>query len=99
MCRVPRVVVIAPPELHLELRRKLSSLDYEIVATVADPAGAAGITADVAVCWEPDTATVDDCRTLGLKVVAVGGSADGDLQLTPDTLPEFKTRVWELFRA
>ena len=51
MCKIPKVVIVAPPEKHNELRRALSSLEYDIAATVASAEEAAAITADaVVVC-------------------------------------------------
>jgi hypothetical protein len=99
MCRIPRVIVVAPEDKHAELRRVLSSLEYEITATVATSLDADGITADVAVVWD---ATVDDIfqlKDFGLKTVAIGSDDQGaDMHLLPDDVGAFKARVWELFR-
>lgn len=99
MCRVLKVLVVAPSDRHLELRRALSSVNYEIVATVA-PTDPVEVAADVAVLWEPGPETLRAFRDQGLKVVAVGGEADdADLVLPPEELGTFRDRVWELFRA
>lgn len=99
MCRVLKVLVVAPSDRHLELRRALSSVNYEIVATV-DPTDPVEATADVAVLWEPDADTLRTFRDQGLKVVAVGDQTDdADLVLAPEELGSFRDRVWELFRA
>jgi hypothetical protein len=99
MCKIPKVVIVAPLERHAELRRALSSLEYDIAATVATGAEAAVITSDVVVAVEPDPATLELLRACGTKIVAVGGDAEGtDMHLGPDELASFKTRIWELFR-
>jgi hypothetical protein len=100
MCRIPRVIVIAPKERHQELRQSLSALEYDIVAAASDPADVDGITADVAVVLDADPMTTATLKARGLKVVAVGGDPEGaDMALAADALADFKTRVWELFRA
>ena len=96
MCRVLRVVIVAPAERQLELRRALSALDYEIVAAVAS-ADELELAADVAVVLEPDTASVDALRERGLKVATIGG-ASGDLVIDPLDVRAFRSRVWELLR-
>lgn len=99
MCKIPRVVIVAPADKHLELRRAVSSLDYDIAATVATVAEAVGVKGDAAIAWEPDTGTVDALRAVGFKTVAVGGtSAGADMALPPDDVASFKARIWELFR-
>jgi len=91
MCRIPKVAIVAPDEKALELRRSLSSIEYDIVASEDG--------ADVAVLWEPDEATVQRLRDAGLKTVALGGVTSGaDMHIEPDDVGSFKTRVWELFR-
>jgi hypothetical protein len=99
MCRIPKVIIVAPQERQLELRRALSSLEYEIVAAVSTGADAADISADVAVVVDPDAATITALRERGLKTVSVGAGDEGaDMTLGPDDASQFKTRVWELFR-
>ena len=99
MCKIPRVVIVAPADQHLELRKALSSLDYDIAATVETVAEAVGVKGDVALAWEPETPIVDALRAVGFKTVAVGGTAEGaDMSLEPDDVTSFKTRIWELFR-
>jgi len=99
MCRIPKVLIVAPTETHLELRKALSSLEYDIAATVSSVDDAAGVGADVAVAWEPDENTLRGLRDLGFKTVAIGGEGEtADMQLEPDDIASFKTRVWELFR-
>jgi hypothetical protein len=107
MCRVPKVIVVAPAGRPAELRRALSSLEYDIVAAVASAEEADGITADAAVVWEPDASTIDALRQRGVKTAAIGpgdageaigpGDAGADMHLPPDDVAEFKTRMWELF--
>lgn len=99
MCRIPRVILVAPSDRQPGLRRALSSLEYEIVAAVDSAEAADGITGDVAVVWEPDARTTALLRALGRKVVAVGGETDGaDMAVDPDDLASFRSRIWELFR-
>lgn len=98
MCRVIKVALVAPHERQLELRRRLSTIAYEIVATVG-PGEQPDASADVAVAWEPEPGAVADLQDAGLKVVAVGGESEGaDMVLDPDDLEAFKDRVWDLFR-
>lgn len=97
MCRIPRVLIVAPADRHLELRKTLSSLEYDVTAAVATPEDADGITADVAVVLEPDAATLDRLSALGFKTAALGGDgAAADLAV--DDAASFKARIWELFR-
>jgi hypothetical protein len=99
LCRIPKVLIVAPADKHQELRRSLSSFEYDITATVATPDEAAGIGADVAVAWEPDETTLQRLRELTFKTVAVGSTAtSADMTIAPDDVASFKTRVWELFR-
>jgi hypothetical protein len=99
MCKIPKVVIVAPSEKHQELRRALSSLEYDIAATVSSPDDVAAIKADAVVLWEPDDESIERLQALGFKTVAVGGNAPGaDMSLAPDDLASFKTRIWELFR-
>ena len=99
MCKIPKVVIVAPPEQHTELRRALSSLEYDIAATVATAGEAAPVSSDVVVALEPDAETLAVLRALGKKTVAVGGPSEGaDMHLGPHELTSFKTRIWELFR-
>lgn len=98
MCRVLKVVLVAPSDHQLELRRRLSSISYEIVAAVS-PGELPDASADVAVAWEPEPGTVSELQDGGLKVVAVGGEPeDADMVLDPDDVGTFKDRVWDLFR-
>jgi hypothetical protein len=98
MCRIAKVLLVAPDDRQLELRRALSSLEYDIVAAVASADEAAGITADVAVVWEPDTDAINALRQRGLKTVAIGSDdANADMHLDPVDVAHFKTRIWELF--
>jgi hypothetical protein len=100
VCKIPRVVIVAPADKHLELRKALSSLDYDIAATVASVADAVGVKADAAIAWEPDTGTVEALRAVGFKTVAVGGTSEGaDMTLATDDVTSLRTRIWELFRA
>lgn len=99
MCRIPKVLIVAPAEQQQELRKKLSSLEYDVAATVDSVDAASGISADVAVVWEPDEDTLLRLRALSLKTVAIGGEgASADMELGHDEAGEFKTRIWELFR-
>ena len=99
MCKIPKVIIVAPSEKHAELRRALSSLEYDIAATVDDFAGATGISADVAVAWEPDEDLLLKLRALSLKTVALGGDGQSaDMTLQTDDITSFKSRIWELFR-
>jgi hypothetical protein len=99
MCKIPRILIVAPADKHLELRKALSSLEYDIAATVASANEALSIKADAVVAWEPDADALERLRAVGLKTVAVGGTSDGaDMALAPDDIASFKTRIWELFR-
>jgi hypothetical protein len=99
MCKIPKVVVVAPPERHSELRRALSSLEYDIAATVATADAAGDVSGDIAIAVEPDEDTLLRLRELGFKTVAVGGDgASADMKLRADDAASFKTRIWELFR-
>jgi hypothetical protein len=99
MCKIPKVVIVAPADRHADLRRALSSLEYDIAATVATADDTAAINADVVVAVEPDAAMLALLHALGKKTVAVGGEKEGaDMHLGPDELASFKTRIWELFR-
>jgi hypothetical protein len=99
MCRVPKVVVLAPDDVGNDLRRKLSSLEYEIVAVVGSVDELAGINADVVVAWAPEEEALLRLRELSLKTVAVGGEGEtADMKLAADDVTSFKDRVWELFR-
>jgi hypothetical protein len=99
MCKIPKVVVVAPAEKHMELRKALGSLEYDIAATVTTADEAAGIRGDVAVAWEPDAKALAHLRALTFKTVAVGGSSEGaDMALDAGDVASFKTRIWELFR-
>ncbi len=98
MCRIPKLVIVADEAKSAELRRTISSLEYDITAVVPSIDELEGITADVAVLWEPDSATISSVRDRGLKTVAIGGDEGADLQLTSEDAASLKTRVWELFR-
>lgn len=91
-------MLVADEQMRSDLRRKLSSLEYDIVAAVGSLDDLNDITADVVVLWEPDAATVTAARDRGLKTVALGGENGADLHLATDDAAAFKTRVWELFR-
>jgi hypothetical protein len=89
VCRIPKVLVVAPDDKLNDLRRALASLEYDFTTSVES--------ADVAVVWEPDDAALSGLS--GVKTVAIGGSASGaDMTIAPDDIATFKTRVWELFR-
>jgi hypothetical protein len=98
VCRIPKVVLVADEQRRQELRRKLSSLEYEIVAAVGSIEEIGDVTADIVVLWEPDAATIASARERGLKTVAIGGENGADLHLATEDAAAFKTRVWELFR-
>jgi hypothetical protein len=89
---------VAPDEVQKDLRRQLSSIEYEIVAAAATLDELDDITLDVVVLWEPEPAAIEDARGRGLKTVAIGGAEGADLQLAIDDAASFKTRLWELFR-
>lgn len=92
MCKIPKVLLVAPADRLQELRRVLSSIEYDIVTSE-------DIAADVAIAWEPSAEDVSALRARDLKVVAVGANAAGaDMHLQPDDIKQFKTRIWELFR-
>jgi hypothetical protein len=89
MCKVPKVLVVAPDEKLQDLRRALSSLEYDFTTAVDS--------ADVVVVWEPDDPSLS--RYPNAKKVAIGGTATiADMTIDPDDVASFKTRVWELFR-
>ncbi|HVL82246.1 MAG TPA: hypothetical protein VM840_11725 [Actinomycetota bacterium] len=98
MCRLPKVLIVAPAERHADLRRALSTIEYDITAAV-EPGTETDVPADVAVAWEPDTAEIERLRGSGLKVAALGGNGGSDLDLPSDDPGAFKRRVWELLRA
>lgn len=99
MCKIPKVVIVAPLEKHNELRRALSSLEYDVSGIVASADAAAAIPADVAVVFEPDEDTLLRLRELGLKTVALGGDGgSADLRLGSNDAASFKTQIWKLFR-
>jgi hypothetical protein len=99
MCKVPKIVIVAPADKHQELRRALSSLEYEVAATVASAEDALKIRADVVVLWEPGDTDVQRINASGVKTVAVGGDGpSADMTLEPHDIASFKTRIWELFR-
>lgn len=99
MCRLPKVLLVAPESKHGELRKALSSLSYDIVGAVTSGDDAGEVPADVALVWEPDPDAVEALRDRGLKVVALGGSDTGaDMELATDDVRAFRDRFWELFR-
>lgn len=98
MCRIPKVAIVAPSDVQADLRRKLSSLEYEIVAAVTSLEEIRGVTVDAVVLWEPDGSTIATARADNLKTVSVGGSDGADLHLETDDVASLKTRIWELFR-
>ena len=98
MCRIPKVVLVAPDDIRQDLRRKLSSLEYDIVAAIGSLDELGDITADAIVLWQPDEATITAARERGLKTAAIGGAEGADLEIPPDDPGAFRSRVWELFR-
>lgn len=98
MCRIPKVVLIAPAKRHAELLRALASIEYDVTAveTVPDVASAS---ADVAVVLDATELIIDALRAEGLKVVAIGAhDTSADMNLDTNTLRDFRSRIWELFR-
>jgi hypothetical protein len=92
-------VIVAPAERQQELRKALSSLEYDIAAAVDSAEAASGISGDVAIAWEPDEPTLLRLRELSFKTVAIGGDGESaDMKLGVDEVGAFKTRIWELFR-
>lgn len=98
MCRIPKIVLVADESVRQDLRKKLSSLEYDIVAAVGSLADVGEITADAVVLWEPDEAAIAASKARGLKTVSLGGADGADLQIPAGDPGSFKTRVWELFR-
>jgi hypothetical protein len=99
MCRIPKVVVVAPLDKQQEIRRSLSSLEYDFSAFVTSADAAADVSGDVAIAWEPDEDTLLRLRELGFKTAALGGDgASADLRLKSNDAASFKSRIWELFR-
>ncbi len=99
MCRVLKVVLVAPADMQLELRRKLSALDHDIIGTF-ERVSEIDLDADVAVLWEPAAADIARLREGPVKVVALGGDGHGaDLVIPAEDVAAFKRRVWELFQA
>jgi hypothetical protein len=100
MCRIPKVVIVAPSDKHLELRKTLGSLEYDIVATVTSADEATEIGCDVVVVWEPDAQTMSTLCELEPRTVAIGGAGqEAEMRIDPDNVASFKTRIWELFKA
>lgn len=99
MCKIPKVVIVSPSGEHADLRRRLSSLEYEIAATLA-PGDPLDVSADVLLLYDPDPATLEAARAKApAKVVVVGAPAEGaHLVLDRDDDITFKSRIWELFR-
>ena len=99
MCKLPKVVIVAPEGKQLELRKKLSSLEYDIVATVAKAEDAIQIGCDVVIIWKPDAETMSMLCEFEARTVAVGGAGEeAEMRIDPDDVASFKTRIWELFR-
>lgn len=99
MCRIPKVIIVAPPDKHAELRRALSSLEYDIAGAFASADDAVAVSAEVAVVWEPEEEDLLRLREQDLRTVSVGGSGtSADMELAADDVASFKTRIWELFR-
>lgn len=99
MCRIPKIVIVAPSEHHQDLRKALGSLEYDIVATVDSYREAAEITCDVVVAWRPDDDEAAKLASFDAKFVAIGGSAkNADMSLDEGDASSFKSRIWELFR-
>jgi hypothetical protein len=93
-----RVLLVAPKDEQLELRRRFSSLEYEIVAACT-PEDIPELTADVALVKDPTPEVAARLRGRGLKVVGFGR---GDRESTDAFLDEpsaFAARALELFRA
>ena len=93
-----KVGLVAPDDVLADLRRRLSSIEYEIVAAVASLVDLDDVTLDVLVLWEPDADAIDAARQRGLKTVAIGGAEGAHLHVATENAETFKTRVWELFR-
>ncbi len=99
MCKIPKVVIVAPEDKHLELRKQLSSLEYDIVATVTAAEEATQIGCDVVVIWKPDAETMSMLCEFETRTVAIGGAGEeAEMRIDPDDVASFKTRFWELFR-
>lgn len=97
MCRLPKVVVVAPADRHDELRRALTSIAYDIAAIVSTPEEI-DVDADAAVLVDPRPETVEALHARDLKVAAVGEDGHGaDICLSDAAA--FKERVWDLFRT
>jgi hypothetical protein len=84
VCRIPRVLVVAPAGRHGDLRRRLSSLEYDVVTTedAADP-----VAADAVLVFDEA-----DERRATAKGVPV-------LRLAEDELGSFAPRLWQALRA
>ena len=99
MCKLPKVVIVAPEDKQLELRKQLSSLEYDIVATVPKAEDATQIGCDVVVIWKPDAETMSMLCEFEARTVAIGGSGEeAEMRIDPADAASFKTRIWELFR-
>lgn len=98
MCRIPKVVLVADESARQELRKKLSSLEYDIVAAVGSLDEVGEITVDAVVLWKPDADAISAAKARGLKTVSLGGADGADLQIPAEDPAVFKARVWELFR-
>ena len=99
MCKIPKVVIVAPEDRQLELRKQLSSLEYDIVATVAKAEDAIQIGCDVVIIWEPDAETMSMLCEFEARTVAIGGAGEeAEMRIDADDVASFKTRIWELFR-
>jgi hypothetical protein len=99
MCKIPKVVIVAPEDKHLELRKELSSLEYGIVATVTTAEEATQIGCDVVVIWKPDAETMSMLCEFEARTVAIGGAGEeAEMRIDPEDVASFKTRFWELFR-
>ncbi len=99
MCKIPKVVIVAPEDKQLELRKQLSSLEYDIVATVANAEDATRIGCDVVIIWKPDGETMSVLCEFEARTVAIGGAGEeAEMRIDPEDVASFKKRIWELFR-
>lgn len=98
MCRIPKIALVADEDVRQDLRKKLSSLEYDIVAAVGSLDELSEVTADAVILWKPEEETIVAAKARGLKTASLGGADGADLKVSPLDPGSFKTRVWELFR-